>query len=874
VNGRVLVTGGTGAFGIATSTWLSRLGHDVVVLARREPARLPARVRFVRGDVRDADSVRTAMADCDAVVHLAWAVSGSITHAAAAPLNLGGTENVLKAMADTGCGRLVFASSLTAYGGHPDHPQPWHEDEPLNPAYDMVYEFHKAEAEAMIVASGVPAVRVRPTVVVGRHAHNAPANVYRQPVIPNLGWGMQAIHQDDVGRFFAEACSRAATGAVNLAADDVVTWPEIARLSRRPLMPFPAPAVSAVLRQVGKVVPAAHSAPELVNLMAHFPIGDTTRLKTEFGFSVAWSSAEAFADQGRTSTSYIVLGMKEVRRPSRLDRVEDPGPASADPSGASVEAIDPAVAGEFDTVRVDPRYPTWTAANLAEAFPGPMTPLSLELGLEGLSTSAELIARILPVPEQLREGIRGRHLGTFGHRLYTNISVVEAMVLTVPGQTPEDFRYQTMGIPYPDDFRRPRPTPRDLMGFARFGVLSGPRLAGLDKAADRVVQRAHELAAQSAGDAALSDARLLARISVLWDDTVAAWQVGNTCTFMVSGPTAILERKYGREAVLALRTGSATLPSARLLHGIGRLAATARADAGVRSLLEGVLDDTAVARLRSEAPAFAREVDALLAECGHRGPGETELANTVYADSPALLLRTIARSMGDRSAPAAGAAPPTGLAARLGKVALKAIERRERARDAVTLTIHQLRKALREWERRLIERGRLTEPGDVFYLRRDEVYAANARDFRDLVARRRAERLRLAALEVPTEFTGRIEIVAAAPASSAVGAVLAGIPASPGAVRGRVRRMRSPDDDLDEGDVLVTSVTDTGWTPFFGVAAAVVTEHGGLMSHASIVAREFGIPAVVGLNGACSRLTDGQLVEVDGVAGTVTVLEA
>jgi phosphohistidine swiveling domain-containing protein len=86
--------------------------------------------------------------------------------------------------------------------------------------------------------------------------------------------------------------------------------------------------------------------------------------------------------------------------------------------------------------------------------------------------------------------------------------------------------------------------------------------------------------------------------------------------------------------------------------------------------------------------------------------------------------------------------------------------------------------------------------------------------------------------------------------------------------------MRSPDDDLDEGDVLVTSVTDTGWTPFFGVAAAVVTEHGGLMSHASIVAREFGIPAVVGLNGACSRLTDGQLVEVDGVAGTVTVLEA
>ena len=68
-------------------------------------------------------------------------------------------------------------------------------------------------------------------------------------------------------------------------------------------------------------------------------------------------------------------------------------------------------------------------------------------------------------------------------------------------------------------------------------------------------------------------------------------------------------------------------------------------------------------------------------------------------------------------------------------------------------------------------------------------------------------------------------------------------------------------------------VTDTGWTPFFGAAAAVVTDIGGSMSHASIVAREFGIPAVVGTKHASRFLTDGQLVEVNGATGVVTVLD-
>jgi phosphoenolpyruvate synthase/pyruvate phosphate dikinase len=102
---------------------------------------------------------------------------------------------------------------------------------------------------------------------------------------------------------------------------------------------------------------------------------------------------------------------------------------------------------------------------------------------------------------------------------------------------------------------------------------------------------------------------------------------------------------------------------------------------------------------------------------------------------------------------------------------------------------------------------------------------------------------------------------------------ISGVPAVSGVAVGRVRVLRSPDDELEPGEVLVARVTDTGWTPFFGTAAAVVTDIGGSMSHASIVAREFGIPAVVGTKHGSQVLTDGQLVEVNGATGVVTVLD-
>jgi pyruvate,water dikinase len=111
--------------------------------------------------------------------------------------------------------------------------------------------------------------------------------------------------------------------------------------------------------------------------------------------------------------------------------------------------------------------------------------------------------------------------------------------------------------------------------------------------------------------------------------------------------------------------------------------------------------------------------------------------------------------------------------------------------------------------------------------------------------------------------------------TASVGDVLTGNAGSSGIARGRVRVVLDPDDadDFEPGEVLVAPLTDPAWTPLFMPAAAVVVNVGALMSHAIIVSRELGIPCAVAVEHATKRLADGMLVEVDGTAGTVTVLE-
>jgi phosphohistidine swiveling domain-containing protein len=198
---------------------------------------------------------------------------------------------------------------------------------------------------------------------------------------------------------------------------------------------------------------------------------------------------------------------------------------------------------------------------------------------------------------------------------------------------------------------------------------------------------------------------------------------------------------------------------------------------------------------------------------------------------------------------------------------------RERARGAVVRMTHALRLTLRERGRRLAAAGIIEQADDVWYLTFAELRSPPA-DMTATVARRREERTRLGAIRLPAMFDGHWEPEAGIADRLESGASITGIPASPGVVRGPVRLLSADTlADLEVGEVLVANTTDTGWTPLFAFAAAIVTDVGAQISHAAVVAREYGIPAVVGTRTATRCLRDGQQVEVDGAAGTVTALD-
>ena len=289
---------------------------------------------------------------------------------------------------------------------------------------------------------------------------------------------------------------------------------------------------------------------------------------------------------------------------------------------------------------------------------------------------------------------------------------------------------------------------------------------------------------------------------------------------------------------------------------------------------------------------------------------DLDFAASLPADDPAPLFETLkcflagqARSPYDRQAAAAAARQQAtrallerlkGLRLRAVRFLLRAIERyaprREDALADVGLGWPVLRRMLREAGRRLSIAGAIAQPDDVFYLTWEETQeSARALDAgQPLVNQTAAVAARRAAQEVERQVTPPVSLPLRAglrlfgidfsrwmPARTGqrAGHVIKGVGASPGRVTGIARVISRPEEfqRMQPGDILVAKITTPAWTSLFALASAVVTDVGGPLSHSSIVAREYHIPAVLGTGLATERIRNGQHITVDGDAGTVSI---
>jgi pyruvate,water dikinase len=173
----------------------------------------------------------------------------------------------------------------------------------------------------------------------------------------------------------------------------------------------------------------------------------------------------------------------------------------------------------------------------------------------------------------------------------------------------------------------------------------------------------------------------------------------------------------------------------------------------------------------------------------------------------------------------------------------------------------------------LAEDGVLDDAEDVFYLTSRELTSGD-RSVAEKVPERREWRAQCEALVVPGAWHGRPSVSSREADGAATDGSLSGIGASPGVIEARVRVVTDPTfAEVEPGEILVAPVTDPAWAPIMFVSSALVVEIGGLLSHAAVVAREMGIPCVMGIPDATSRLHTGDLCRIDGDAGTVEILE-
>jgi pyruvate,water dikinase len=203
---------------------------------------------------------------------------------------------------------------------------------------------------------------------------------------------------------------------------------------------------------------------------------------------------------------------------------------------------------------------------------------------------------------------------------------------------------------------------------------------------------------------------------------------------------------------------------------------------------------------------------------------------------------------------------------------------RENTKSEGVRFIFAIRCALLALGAALADENVLDNADDIFFLMWDEIgdVRSGALEARELVAERRAEHERNRLLHPPPIVVGEWDAAdESAFEYEDAEAELSGIPVASGTVRGRARVIRSVDsaETVSRGEILVAPFTDPGWTPYFVPAAGIVMDMGGLLSHGSIIAREYGMPAVVNVGPATSLIATGDLIEVDGDAGAVRIIE-
>ena len=334
----VAVTGPTGEIGRPFIRALERSGRvgEIRGMARRpfDPAAHGwEKTTYVQGDILDRDAIDRLIDGADVVVHLAFIILGGGDETRR--VNLEGSRNVFQACADAKTGRLVYTSSVAAYGFHPDNPQPLTEDVPTRGTDAFYYSAQKAELEKtldeILEGTDVQAYVFRPCIVGGpespalvasmpyvQAAKNLPDGIRRllakvpalSPVLPDPGTPLQLVHADDVAQALVAATEgEGEPGVYNLAGEGVITFGDVARALGYISVPVPRPAVSA-LAEVVERSPVSVPAAQWIAAVRTPVVMDTTKARLDLAWRPVHDTRDTLRETvaGARASGLLVQG--------------------------------------------------------------------------------------------------------------------------------------------------------------------------------------------------------------------------------------------------------------------------------------------------------------------------------------------------------------------------------------------------------------------------------------------------------------------------------------------------------------------------------------------------------------------------------------
>lgn len=562
------------------------------------------------------------------------------------------------------------------------------------------------------------------------------------------------------------------------------------------------------------------------------------------------------------------------------------------------------------------RFPVFTRGNVGEVFVEAASPLTWSAygphAWEAGWRDAFLEIGLFTADEFKPAG-QCEIVCCFGGYIYINMSVTRVLAVRVPGMTIEAIDKSLFGD-YPD-VPPYRADPRDVNPerTAQVSVWLASLFTTDPKPvtdADRT--RIDALQANRPDFAQLSDAQLLEYFRSLrgmarhlfkrhvlntYGANVLASVIAQICHAVdADGYAASVTAAVGD-----VDSASHTFELWALSRQVQALPAiTAAFDQGVEGLLKRLSESA-----EPQARRFLAQWEEFIDRWGFIGPSVWEFRSPTYRSNPEVALRMLdhARRAPDSAGPDARAATlaaqrEAAIAEIAGRLAGDAqahgqfigavrsvgnyLGARERSKIHCTRIIDAARTALRELGDRMVSRGQLSIWEHLLLVTDNEAdaFVADPGAMAVLIAERAVRLEMLKAKEPPFVFEGDPPPLSAyrdrgsaGLEAAAVGTRLQGIGVSPGLHTGRARVIDSltVDSALEPGEVIVAVTTDASWGPLFLVAGAVVVETGAAISHAAIVSRELGIPAVLSVSEATRRIRTGSIITVDGNSGTVTV---